>query len=395
MTLLLRLLSVFSLSFVSSPPIVANAADEKLRSASFSNLEENFHHDIDELTLAVGETHACALEHISDAEVGGEVVCWGSNERHESDSPAGLFVQISASSHFTCGISIDERIVCWGDAAPRALRPDTSRKNIPLKSSSSSTESKQSPKQKKSFSSTSPMGSYVQISSGSSHVCAVDLFGYVECWGSANHRGQLDVPVASDVSMNEETKTATASIGRGTFVQISCGDDQSCALKKDGTISCWGSSRGGLLRSPEGQYVQVSVSPRGHACAITLSGGLKCWGSIYGPSGGEGSFNGTYVQVSAGDRFTCAIRASGTLFCFGDERTLNYGVSEFLENGEQQMTAPSPDTSFLEITAAASGTSVCGITAGNEPKVLCWGQSKQVNLVPEDLDPSALPLTIF
>ena len=102
---LLRLLAIFSVYFVSSPNTVN--AKEIPRSATVSNLDDNFYHDIDELTLAVGENHACALEHVGEAEVGGEIVCWGSNNRHESDSPVGLFVQISASSHFTCGISID------------------------------------------------------------------------------------------------------------------------------------------------------------------------------------------------------------------------------------------------------------------------------------------------
>jgi alpha-tubulin suppressor-like RCC1 family protein len=405
--LLLRLFTIFFLIFVSSPFISSVNAVENSRTAAPSTyglLEENFHHDIDELTLAVGETHACALEHVSDAEVGGEIVCWGSNERHESDSPPGLFVQISASSYFTCGISIDEQIICWGDNAPRNLRLDA-RRNTPQKSSNA--DSKQSAKQQKIGGISAPMGAFVQISSGSSHVCAVDLFGYVECWGSANHRGQLDVPIVNGFGMDSTSSTNVKSNaggggiggkGHGAFVQVSCGNDQSCVLKKDGTISCWGSSRGGLLRPPTGQFVQVSVSPRGHACAITLSGGLKCWGSLYGPTGGEGSFNGTFVQVSAGDRFTCAIRASGTLFCIGEERTLTYGgLVDVNEGGQQQqqVTAPSPDTSFLEITAAASGASVCGITAGNEPKVICWGESKAISKVPEDLEPSALPLTIF
>jgi alpha-tubulin suppressor-like RCC1 family protein len=394
-----KLIAIIFLNIVSSPLIKAIVEKSIHASASsFLPLEENFHHDLDELTLAVGETHACALEHVGDAEIGGEVVCWGSNDHHESDSPAGLFVQITASSQHTCGISIDERIVCWGDSAPIALRSDA-RKNTPLKGGITS-ESKNTQKlvqnknNRRALGKTSPSSSYVQISSGSNHVCAVDLFGFVECWGSANHRGQLDVPVIEDTSL-------TSLNGKGAFVQVSCGNDQSCVLKKDGTINCWGSPRGGLLRPPTGQYVQVSVSPRGHACAITLSGGLKCWGSIYGPSGGEGTFNGTYVQVSAGDRFTCAIRASGTLFCFGDERTLNYGsvqaqIQNNGEEGQQQMTAPLPDTSFLEITAAASGTAICGITAGSSPKVKCWGESVLITTrVPKDLEPSALPLTIF
>ena len=174
MTLLLRLLSVFSLSFVSSPPIVANAAaEEKLRSASFSNLEENFHHDIDELTLAVGETHACALEHISDAEVGGEVVCWGSNDAGQADVPPAATsrqLAVAAGAAHSCSLSAEGDVRCWGSAA-------SGQTSVPGAAASAQ----------------------VAIAAGESHGCALSAVGSIACWG-AGDAGQGLVPTAASGS---------------------------------------------------------------------------------------------------------------------------------------------------------------------------------------------------
>jgi hypothetical protein len=275
----------------------------------------------------------------------------------------------------------------------------------------------------------------MQVSSGPSPVCAVDAAARLECWGGRNHRGQLETPAPS----------------AGGFVQVSCGNEQSCALRRDGTLACWGSRRGGLLDAPTGQFVQLSVSPSGHACAVGISGDLHCWGSFYGARGGHGSFNGTFLQVAAGDHITCAIRVDGTLFCFGENQRLwsagagaranagadadagtgagvgadsgadagagagaggggessagesagkgagvSLGAAEVGAGGDarnsldERADAPAADARFVELSVASRGLEICGITAGETGKLVCWGEDLGVSSVPQDLDPAIL-----
>ena len=68
-----------------------------------------------------------------------------------------------------------------------------------------------------------PDVTYIAISSGADHVCAIATDGSVTCWGDDSH-GQVS-----------ERPT------RGSFTQISSGDDHTCALREDGAVICWGS----------------------------------------------------------------------------------------------------------------------------------------------------------
>jgi hypothetical protein len=57
-------------------------------SALLVPLEEGFHHDVDDNTVTVGDSHACAIERMDSTDIGGEAVCWGEGASGETDSPA-------------------------------------------------------------------------------------------------------------------------------------------------------------------------------------------------------------------------------------------------------------------------------------------------------------------
>jgi hypothetical protein len=326
-------------------------------------LGDEFHHDVDELTVAAGDLHACALERVAGAEVGGEVVCWGdaaalagalaaaaesapasgaSAGAGVLEPPGGVFVQLSAAARHACGVTLDERAVCWGETAPRALRAGAPAPPAPV----------------------------LQVSSSAAHACTVDQAGRLACFGGAacgNHRGELDAP------------------REAAFVQVSVGAEQACALRRDGALTCWGSPRGGLLRPPAGQFLQLSVSPGGgSACAVALAGHLECWGAPYGPQGGQGRVNGTFLQVAVGARASCALRADGTLLCWGDERRLRSGGAPLLDG-----------TTFVELTAASNGVVMCAVTSSEKPRVVCFGDVPAITSVPEDLEPAVVGLLSF
>ncbi len=71
-----------------------------------------------------------------------------------------------------------------------------------------------------------PDVTYIAISSGANHVCAIAADGSIMCWGNedGDSHGQIsDRPTS------------------GSFTEISSGDNHTCALRDDGAVICWGS----------------------------------------------------------------------------------------------------------------------------------------------------------
>ena len=68
-----------------------------------------------------------------------------------------------------------------------------------------------------------PDVTYIAISSGADHVCAIATDGSIMCWG--------------DDSYGQVSERPTS----GSFTEISSGDNHTCALRDDGAVICWGS----------------------------------------------------------------------------------------------------------------------------------------------------------
>ena len=64
---------------------------------------------------------------------------------------------------------------------------------------------------------------FIAISSGANHVCAISEDGSIMCWGDNDYGQVSDRPTS------------------GSFTQISSGDNHTCALRNDGAVICWGS----------------------------------------------------------------------------------------------------------------------------------------------------------
>src|SRR5690606_10762889 len=63
-----------------------------------------------------------------------------------------------------------------------------------------------------------------------------------------------------------------------TFQQVSTRGYQSCGLRTDGSIACWGWDWDGRISPPPGNnYTQVSTASW-DACALRDDGSITCWG---------------------------------------------------------------------------------------------------------------------
>jgi alpha-tubulin suppressor-like RCC1 family protein len=62
-------------------------------------------------------------------------------------------------------------------------------------------------------------------------------------------------------------------------VQVSCGSGNTCGLRDNGYMECWGKNQYGQSSPP--QYIrfkQISVGNFGHSCGITVENRSICWG---------------------------------------------------------------------------------------------------------------------
>jgi hypothetical protein len=130
------------------------------------------------------------------------------------------------------------------------------------------------------------------VSADSADTCAIRTDGTLTCWGF-DGEGRLSPPAGAYVSVD-------------AFGQ--------CAIRTDRTLACWGTG-GSEPAPPPGTYVAVSGAWSG-PCAIRTDGTLTCWGPEGGPPPPAGTF--TALSNSLLDWEACAIRTDGKLTCWDD-----------------------------------------------------------------------------
>jgi len=177
------------------------------------------------------------------------------------------------------------------------------------------------------------------VSARSAGACALDTSGSAYCWGS-NTSGQLGI---GSVSIGP-TSTPVAVSGGLTFVAVSAGPSHTCALTAAGAAYCWGSNLDGQLGtgSPSPtptsvptlvatnqSFAKISVASN-NTCALTSAGAAWCWGFNDAGQLGDGTVltravpvlvgGGTaFVDIQTGFDHTCALTAAGTVYCWGDD----------------------------------------------------------------------------
>jgi len=182
---------------------------------------------------------------------------------------------------------------------------------------------------------------WLQISADYNQTCGVRTDNTVECWGN-NFWGQSSPP-------------------DGTFSQVGTGSFHTCGVRTDNTVECWGNNEdpltgefAGQASPPGGTFSQVSGG-RWHTCGVRTDSTIECWGfNFYGQASPP---DGIFTQVSAGFNHTCGARTDNTIACWG-------------ENDVGQ--ASSPAGTFTQVSGG--GYHTCGVRTDNT--VECWGLNR-------------------
>ncbi len=187
--------------------------------------------------LGVSDRFRCAVKTDSH-----EVVCWGDNTGpgQPNRAPAGLrATQLDGDGGFMCAVTMEQTIRCWGTTA---FPPPSDLKAI-------------------------------RVSAADFHVCAQKPDRTVTCWGKPGlpMTGQLDVPP-------ETTYRWFSAGGMGGFGPE--GQGHTCLIKDDYSVQCIGKrNENTLMRPPAGMKALLLDSNGDQTCAIKLDGSPSCWGA--------------------------------------------------------------------------------------------------------------------
>jgi len=254
------------------------------------------------------------------------------------------------------------------------------------------------------------------LATNTSASCAVLVSGSVKCWGR-NERGQLGNGESGDDILERKPVQVVGLDGSTrakTVVQMSGRDGYHvCALTAVRSVVCWGYQfagqlgdgvgfGGGTPRRPtpvtvtgfDGSSAATSAAyvtaGKDTSCAIKLSGALFCWGdNRFGKAGlGSGDFFNTprlvsrfdgstpekrVVNVSLGIWFGCAVTEVGAVHCWGRNSNGQLGDGTTI-----QSTTPVASSSIdgstsskKAVVVSAGHTNACAVMESGA--VTCWG----------------------
>ena len=345
----------------------------------------------------------------------GGVKCWGNNDNKElgnkgtadTDAPVDVklsdgtalsgMVQVDAGGAHACAVTSSGGVKCWGEGDNGRLGNDAS------------TDSDHAV-DVVSVGGGGTLSGIVQVSAGGEHTCAVSSAGGVVCWGKgADGRLGNDASTDSDhpVAVVDGDSSTTALTG---IVQMSVGDGHTCAVTIGGEVKCWGKGTWGQLGNGSSNkdhpvsvrassmpsqgsltgIIQVSVGNE-HSCALTLGGGVKCWGiRINGQTGISIAISGSsfpnnvsqlsdIVQISAGGNHTCALASGGGVKCWGNQGAagkLGTDCGSTCPNTATPVAVKDADGGSGTLAGIAGlgmgNNHSCAVTTGDN--IVCWGE---------------------
>lgn len=230
------------------------------------------------------------------------------------------------------------------------------------------------------------------------------LFSASACWGCATgslgSNGQGDGGSGgaggaggAEITLPLEPSCDAHRAAMPEIVQISLGQNATFALDSEGNVWSWGALSPGQNYGPTparmdslSNVTQIAAGFH-HACALRADGTLRCWGENEFGQLGDGTFSdistpidyGTVevlgldkvVQVSCGQFHTCAVREDGTVWCWGQRASFRNWHTQ----GPFEQVTPYqiPGISDTVVVGAGGGYTTCALSATDQ--LTCWGSS--------------------
>ena len=287
---------------------------------------------------------------------------------------AGNWVAVSMREVHVCALGDDATIWCWGNNSYGQANPGTPGGISPLPTQIDVGQPWQA------------------VTTGTNHSCGLTVGGDVWCWGG-DFSGQAGAPL---MASTPPTQVA------GSYLAIGAGDQTSCGLDTTHHVQCWGIDRtselgrGGVanptqspgLVATSATYASLAVGWNG-ACAVTASNTLDCWGDNIG-IGVIGAPTPVdqppqFASFSVGHTHQCGIDVIGNLYCNGDG-----SVGELANGMPLAIPTKVNDTKYVNVALGLEST--CALATDNA--IQCWGDNNAGQLATNGYERELLPVTI-
>jgi len=338
--------------------------------------------------ISAGDLHTCGVTTDDRA------YCWGANSDLAFDVGGGgqlgdgttvnyrlkptavagglRFLEVSAGTSHSCGITLDYRAYCWGENWVGQLGDGTTtRRYAPALVAGGRR--------------------FRQISAGYKHSCGVSTTNVAFCWGSNEH---------GIMGSGGPSSLVPLRVARGLqFRRVIAAFSHTCGTTTDNVGYCWGLNSDGQLgdgtrtsRSKPaavigGHSFRQVVPASGfifHAgdeprlpeetitCGVATDNLAYCWGigratggsSLTVPVGGGQSFR----TVSPGGVHVCGVNPSNVAFCWGNNGSGQLGTGG---GSSQTPVVVAGGLRFQGVSSSSIGQHTCGITTDH--RAYCWG----------------------
>jgi alpha-tubulin suppressor-like RCC1 family protein len=295
----------------------------------------------------------------------GVLICAAACSRDEQGAgptPNRGHYLLTASPSHTCALR-RAGLYCWGENVAGELgTEDTLSSDSPLEASIAA----------------DVPNNILALAAATARTCLLRASGEVACLGK-NDYGQIGD------GTRDAALTLRAAVGVKDAIGLAIEDESSCALHRDGTVSCWG-------RSPESEPDSGTLTPQvipdvssavelragelGTYCARSKAGHVQCWQvkeGVWTAPMDVAELEGAKSIAVPWENEVCAITASDEVRC-GD---LTTGIAVTL--------ADSADSIALEATGSLSA---CAKNKAGDWR--CW------NILPtmlESVGSPAIPIT--
>ena len=359
-------------------------------------------------SINTGSGHTCAVKN-------GLVYCWGANyngqlgdstnvDRYTPVQVKGVegkdfltnISQVTAGRYYTCALKTDGTVYCWGDNYSGQLGDNTDN-------------DKYTPVPVKGVKGKDFLTNISQVAAGGYHTCALKTDGTVYCWGD-NHSGQLGDNTDNDKYTPVPVKGVEGKDFVTNISQVAAGGYHTCALKTDRTVYCWGDNSFGQLGDNTNTHRYAPVQVKGvngekyltditqisaggvNTCALKTDGTVYCWGYYNYISQLGDSTNKRYIpvqvkgvdgegyltditQISAGVSYTCALKTNGAVYCWGDNPFGQLGDNTDINRYTPvQVKGVNGEGYLTDITQiSADGANTCALKT--DGTVYCWGDN--------------------
>ncbi|SOD74894.1 alpha-tubulin suppressor-like RCC1 family protein [Jatrophihabitans sp. GAS493] len=298
----------------------------------------------------------------------GTIWCWGNNAYgQDGDSTVTVnlapdragsgtnWSTVSMGHYTTCGLTTagSNNLLCWGYGGSNQF-------------GTGSTTDQHAP-------TAGPAGSWSSVSVGDTHTCAINTAHSLYCWGT-NDQGQ----VGNGTTTLATTPVAITASGVSGWASVSAGVANTCAIStaastNSSALYCWGynghgqDGKGGAAGSPA-NYQSPQLLSTGwqsvgvgfyNTCAVKTTGTLWCFGYNNDGQLGNGSSGAdvtspaqigavtTWSTAASGDGFSCATRTDRTLWCWGTDTSGQLGDRNKMQQNSPQLV-PNVKFSYLD-----------------------------------------------